>query len=335
MKKFVYLCALFVSINLLIANVYAYVDAQKVQGSKGEDLVISTFINNEPFGKVLRPSTAGTSAFIDSIYLPELEIFAKANNYSLLSHSTGNTLADIRAVRSGDIDILIGMYHATKLYSGIEYIYPAMLNNPIHIVMMPEAISKVKTIEDLKNLRGLRIKDVYFSDYIERTLKNFNLESVEVDKAFEKIFVGDADYIIGGYYSLLIDATKLGVRPYVSFSQDALWDVPVFIGVSKMTKTDRKTLIKLLTAWSNNKTVKDNIKNALKQKIDELQEKYAGTVPPMYIRQSREGEVAPSIERQLEATEKAKKHSSAKSNNSAAVEEQTDVDILQALEGEK
>jgi len=297
MKKLIYLCALFVSINLLIANVYAFVDARKVQGSDGEELRIATFLNNEPFGKVIRQTTLGGGALLDGVFLPELEEFAKANRYILVPKSAGDTIADIRAVRAGDIDLLVGMYYATKLYSGIEYIFPAMVNNPVHIAMMPENISKVTSKADLGKLRGVRIKNEVFSDYVEKELKKLNLQTVETpDEAFRQIFVGDADYVLGGYYYLLMESIKLGVRSYISFSQKALWDIPVFIGVSKMSPLDRKTLIKLLTAWSNNKTVKGNVEAAIKKKIDDLQEKYSGTVPPMYIRSIKEGEIAPSME---------------------------------------
>ncbi len=283
MKKNIYFATMIFSLIMLISNVFAFVDVTKTEQSEGETLNTYSFINYPPFGSIVYGQTFSQ---LESVFLEELEKFAKERKYFISPYAVSDNYIDnIRAIRSGEIDLIIGCYYATKMYSGIDFVFPAVISNPIHAVMMPDRINEANTVENLKHLKGIRVKTEIFSDFVENALKEFNLQTVDnLDEAYEKIFVGDADYIIGGYYYMLISAIKSGVRPYVSFSRQPLWNIPVFIGISKMTRVDKKLLMKLLTAWSNSKQVKDNIHKKIQDTINALEVEYEGTVPPMYVR---------------------------------------------------
>ena len=284
MKKILYLVAFLISVNLLIINVYAFVDTTKEEKSRGEELQVVTFDDYEPFGKKSR--NEGFSN-LKSIFASELIKFAESKNYSLKAAGfNSDYVTNVRAVRSGKYDVIIGAYSLTKLYNGIEFVYPSMINNPVNVAMMPDKIDQVSVLEDLKSMKGVRLKDEILNDYVEGLLTKFNVEKVDtLNEAYEKLFIGEVDYVIGGYYNLLAEAIKLGIRPYISFSKKSLWDIPVFIGVSKTSKINRKLLIRLLTAWSNTESVKESIKQNLRDYIEGLEREYDGVVPPMYIRQ--------------------------------------------------
>mgnify|MGYP002624099381 CR=1 FL=1 len=284
MRKIAYILAFLLSVNLLIINVYAFVDTTKEEKSQGEKLKVTTFNDYEPIGKLV-----GTLDIygMKSIFTSELDKFAQNKNYVLEPVGLESSLiTNVRAVRSGKIDVIVGAYSLTKLYNGIELIYPAMITNPISVAMMPEKIDRIKMVEDLKGLRGIRIKDEVFNDYVEKILTKFKVETAkDAYEAYEKLFIGDVDYIIGGYYYLLKESIIIGVRNYVSFSRKPLWEIPVFIGVSKTTRANKKMLIKFLSAWSNTPSVKENIKQNLKDYIENLEREYDGVVPPLYIKQ--------------------------------------------------
>ena len=285
MKKIAYIFAFLISINLLILNVYAFVDTTKEEKSPGEMLHVVTFKDYMPFGAV---RGAGINTRIDGIIMPEFQKFMENKNYNVteLDKLSPDYMTNVRAVRSGKIDILIGTYSLTKLYNGIELIYPALINNPVNVAMMPEKIDQVSTLEDLRGMKGVRLKGEIFNDYVEGILKRFQVEETDtLYQAYEKLFIGEVDYVIGGYYNLLAEAIRIGVRPYVSFSKKSLWDIPVFIGVSKASRVNKKLLIKLLTAWANTESVRENIKQNLRDYIENLEIKYDVVVPPMFIRQ--------------------------------------------------
>ena len=283
MKKILYITALVFSINLLLSNVFAYVTEDEMTRDK-ERIKISTFVDYAPYGTI---RGSGDAVDMESFFMPDLrDLLHGEYKYNFTNIATGSDVENARALRAGNIDVLLGVYHATKTYNGIDFVFPAMLNNPIHVAMMPDRIREVSSRADLKKLKGVRVKTEKFNDYVENELKGYNFVEVDnMNQAYEKLYVGDVDYVLGGYYYMLLEATKLGLRPYISFSQSELWNVPIFIGVSKATKLDRKSLMKILTAWSNSQKVKDSIKNNLRNIILDAEEKYAGTVPPMYIKQ--------------------------------------------------
>jgi len=281
MKK---LTCIFVFLFGIILTANAFVDTTKEEKAKNEILQLMSFNSYAPFGETVGEGIIRT---INSVFSSELNKFAEEKGYIFAYEEISNDYVNnVRAVRSGQIDMIVGAYSLTKLYNGIELIYPSVINNPINVAMMPEKIDQVSILEDLKGLKGVRVEGEILNDYVERILSDFKVEKVSnLYDAYEKLFVGEVDYVIGGYYYLLSEAIRLGIRPYVSFSKKSLWDIPVFIGISKSTKVDKKLLVKLLTSWSNTATVKENIMKNLRDYIENLEKEYAGVVPPMFIRQ--------------------------------------------------
>ena len=337
MRRIAYILAFLISVNMLIINVYAFVDTTKEEKSSGEKLFVTTFNDYEPFGKLV--SELDIYGF-ESIFTPEIVKFAKNKNYVIEPRGLkSNHITNVRAVRSGKIDLIVGAYSLTKLYSGLELIYPAMITNPISVAMMPEKIEQIKMVEDLKGLKGIRIKDELFNDYVEGILTKFKVETAEnAYVAYEKLFVGDVDYVIGGYYYLLAEAIKIGVRNYVSFSRKPLWEIPVFIGVSKTTKANKKMLIKFLTAWSNTPSVKENIKQNLRNYMENLEMKYDGVVPPMFIRQDDTATPAGNVVKQQNDDDKKEVKSDEELKDSASEssdEYNENIDSEDEAEGDK
>ena len=92
--------------------------------------------------------------------------------------------------------------------------------------------STIGSYEDLKKLKGIYVSQEYFSDYVLERFSDLNITSVDsVEDAYEKLFLGQVDYIVGSYYYQYVAAIQNGVKNYLSFSKKPIWHMPMFIGI--------------------------------------------------------------------------------------------------------
>ena len=193
----------------------------------------------------------------------------------------------IRKVRGGKIDMALGIYHETKLYEGLEIIFPSLINNPISIIMLPKNAGKIKNVSQLKKLKGAVSSREYLSDFVSEQMKEYNLEYIdEPEKMFEKLYTGEIDYVFASYFFGIIESSKLGLRDKLSFSKQVIWNMPLFLGISKLSP-NRNYLVGKLTSYSEKPESKTKMENKLREMIMEFELKNRGVVPPPY---SREGE---------------------------------------------
>ncbi len=295
MKKFWLLCA------ALCCFLPSVLQAQSIVSLKNAHkripLTMSTFTDYPPFGCMAEGH--GTEwSFLDKA----MRLFAKENNLELKYRSGDNYQDTIDQLLRGKTDVLLGIYHDTKIYTGLEYVFPAVFNNPVHLVMLPQNIGKIKSAEDLKNLHGVYIAGDHFSDYVAGNLKKYPVESVPDSlTAYEKLFIGEIDYVIGSYYYNYIEVLKLGLADYVSFSKQAMWNMPLFIGLSKASPFFGR-----INTWLKRYIITEEFKQAvtsgIKEKVAKIERQTQGTVPPKFVRAQSAAERTPADE--LSAEEK-------------------------------
>lgn len=226
--------------------------------------------------------------YLRTVFSEPLQIFAKLGNFKPEYILMKNYDDAVSMVRRGEIDVLTGIYYGTKQYDGLEYIYPAVINNPVNVVMMPQNTAKVKNTEDLKALKGVYSKEEYFSDYMLKNFASFNIKPVESTlAAYEKLFTGEVDYIVGTYYYNYVKACEFGLKDYVSFSQMAMWSMPMFIGVSK-TAPDYKRISALLKKAVTKPEFLQKLNVALKAEVKKIELNSQGVVPPEFVRKGAE-----------------------------------------------
>ncbi len=272
------LCAIVLSLNA-----HAFVRyTEKVQ-TKLRDVNITGFVDYAPFGAVEHPGEPLLGRF-DSIWKPMILQIQKENNlkisYDLKQKYYENL---VQKVRRGEIDLILGAYHETELYRGLELIFPSIINNPVTVFMLPNRISDVKSTDDLKKLKGVRLEKEVYSDFVEQQLQEYNIEKIDTPyNLFEKLFTKQADYILISQYAGLIEAYKLGLREQISISKQALWNIPLFIGISKISP-HRKLLAQKLTHYAKEQKNRDAIKELLIKTINDIGKKYEGVVPPTFV----------------------------------------------------
>ena len=149
--------------------------------------------------------------------------------------------------------------------------------------MLPSKIATVKKISDLKNMKGAIDSREYWSDFVKDQMQNFNLE--KIDNSYDlygKLLRGEIDYIFTTYWFGSIEMMKLGVRDLVTLSKKSIWNMPVFIGISKISM-ERDYLSHNLTQWLSRPEIREKIKNRAIEILQKVEEETRGTVPPSYI----------------------------------------------------
>lgn len=262
----------------LFISVHSTAQAQMVEtqdrylGEK-KNISVTGFKNYPPFGYMEKN-------LFKSLFDGFWDSYENRYGFRATRYPSKNYASSVIDVRMGNIDFLFGMYNQTSIYNGIEYIYPAAINNPIHLVIMPENAEKIKTIEDVKGLKGAIHVDEPLSDYIKEYLKSLQVVTVNNSHdIFKMLFMGEIDYIIGGKYFYMIESTKLGINKQVLYSKEPVWNMPVFFGVSKPYK-HRPLLVKSLSEILKTDVAKEKINNYLIQIIHNTEVEYSGVVPP-------------------------------------------------------
>lgn len=201
-------------------------------------------------------------------------------------------------IRSGETQLFFGAYSNTKMFNGIDLLYPASISNPIHVITLPNTQDKIKSSKDLANLKGAVSKTEYLSDYVLRKIKPLNLAYLESPyEAYEKLFTGEIDYLLGGLYYNKIMGSRYGIEQYLAFSTKPLLKIPVFMALSKITPLHsqyKKAFEKEIADPKFATAVKKEILRIVEEEITQN----SGIVPPAFAQKVIEEEIveAPVVE---------------------------------------
>lgn len=283
MKKIKFICLLTAGLlNLISSQVEAKSLVSEKITDKEKYINVTSYPDYFPFAEVI--GVKNYPKLVTS-FTQAMDQIASKSNWKLKYIPEKNLDQAINDTRRGEIKIFLGMYHDTKDFTGLEYIFPAVLNNPVHVITLPENRHKISKADDLKTLKGVYIQKEHFSDYVLNNFKNYNIQPANsLMEAYEKLFTGQIDYIAGSYYYNYVEACKIGLKDYVAFSKGALWNMPMFIGTSKAAR-DSKEISAVLKKYVREQSFQQTVANSLKQFILETEQQSQGVVPPKFIRQ--------------------------------------------------
>ena len=239
-------------------------------------IYISFFDDYYPLGKEEQDKYSG----LFDTFLRDFEQSAQFTNYV---YHTDDYEVTIRTGAKGRSDILFGMYADTSLYEDWKFIYPAAVDNPVHLIMLPERVGEIKSIDDLKSMKGAIDSREHWSDFVKDQLSAFDIETIDNSyDLYGKLLRGEIDYIFTTYWFGMIEMMKLGVNDMVSVSKKSIWNMPVFIGVSKISR-ERDYLVHNLTKLMQTQEVRDKIKARGIEILEEVKQATQGVVPPSYV----------------------------------------------------
>lgn len=193
----------------------------------------------------------------------------------------------LQRVRSGQSQIFIGAYADTKLFRGLEMISPAIISNPVHVITLRDNRDRYNNIE-LKNLRGVACRCEYFSDFVLRKFKEDDIELVDTPmEAYQKLIANEADYLLGSIYYNKIMMSRLGMADFFVYSQNPLYNIPFYIGISKLTPLMSEYVRVLQQEFRTPEFKKEVIEEVLRM-INQERIENEGIVPPSFAEHESE-----------------------------------------------
>lgn len=279
MKIFIRLL-LIISFLISIQKGYALVREKSKTLEKSGHIDAVTFTDYPPFGQ----KTTGVG--VETLYKPFMDMIKETDKQEILITTRSNYKDLIYKVVNGDLDIVLGAYYDTEEYGGLELLYPSVLNNPIACVTLPERDLKILSKKDLQGLKGGIDGREHVSDYVKKELKKLNVQTFnDSEKLYEQLFIGNIDYILTSRYYGALEQAKMGIRDMVQMSKTAIWDMPLFIGVSSINKISKaKSNTVKLFLKKHGEEVREKINALIIETIRQADEKNRGTVPPSFVK---------------------------------------------------
>lgn len=281
MKKF-FIFSFFCFMCLIAyKNVNALVKEKSQSLAQEKRILVTSFYDYPPFGvEQDNPHT------ISTVFQPFVDALSKNYKHEVEYKIEQDYDTAIEKVLDGHIDILLGVYYDTQKYIGIELLYPSILNNPIVPVTMPDRELKLTSKKDLKDLKGAIDSREHLSDYVTRELSKLNIQKFDnSEKLYEQLFVGNVDYILTSRYYGALEQAKLGIRDMVQMSSHAIWDMPLFIGVSALTKDTKRAANSVKNVLKpQHEQLKKEIENLIIERIRQADEASIGVVPPSFVK---------------------------------------------------
>ena len=282
MSHFTKKLGVIICLVLLASSALAMVEVKSDKNTQRRELKITSFLDYPPFGEVVANDYDLPQMY--TVYDQFIEDFAQKNHY-VTSYIFNKKYKDlVMDILRGEIDLILGIYYDTEQYKGIEYVYPSILNNPMAAVMMPNRINEVHTMDDLKNLKGGMDSREHLADYVTKAMKNYNVVYVDnSEELYRKLFTGEIDYVFTSYYYGIVQTSRLGIRNQISFTKQSLWDMPLFLGISK-TSMLRKSLYSTFTRMLKNDQYKKDLEKHLIETLQKIEQQNAGVVPPSFAK---------------------------------------------------
>lgn len=223
----------------------------------------------------------------ESAFLKPMQKIAQKYGFKIDQYKTEQvpSLEDvILNIRSNEAQLFFGAYANTKIFTGVELVYPASVSNPIHVITLPDVQEKIKSTKDLARLKGVMSKTEFLSDFVSRKLQNLKITYVETPyDAYETLFTGDADYIIGGMYYNKIMASRYGIGQYLAYSSKPIFKIPAFIALSKLMP-QMSLYKKDLSAEFSKPQFGNEVKKEILRIVEEEISKNQGIVPPAFAK---------------------------------------------------
>ncbi|GAC1414114.1 MAG: hypothetical protein NVSMB6_16220 [Burkholderiaceae bacterium] len=171
---------------------------------------------------------------------PELvsEIAAKLGVTAVTAKDFGSWDGAQQAVRSGQADVIFGIYKndARALY--LDYIEPPLMMDPVSIVVRKGSGFAFAEWSDLKGRKGVTNAGESYGDQFDAFMsKELTVaRTAGVDKAFAELLAQQADYMIVGRFPGRDEARKLGLIDKVEFLPKELVSAAMYVAFSKQSK---------------------------------------------------------------------------------------------------
>ena len=142
------------------------------------------------------------------------------------------------AARSGEADVIFGIYRNTERMDYLEYAEPPFMVDPVSVVVRAGAAFPYARWTDLKGLKGVTSAGESYGDafdtFMARELAVARVPGIE--QAFAALLDGTADYAIVAFYPGRDAARKQSLTGKVVFLPKTVVNADMFVAFSKKSK---------------------------------------------------------------------------------------------------
>ena len=141
----------------------------------------------------------------------------------------------ITALANGEADIVISVYDAADISDVIEIVQPAIINDPITILVVRNQAHSYRQWDDLIGLRGAMVRNFSFerkfSEYVDRFLYISHTGSLK--DMLQLLVDKKIDYLIGSKLQLSYAIKQAGLENKLKLLEHITRDANVYMGISK------------------------------------------------------------------------------------------------------
>ena len=281
MKKFIFLTA------IIITSFFCYsLTSAKLKTLQQVSTVRYTaFPDYYPISQITKLSKIKGNIY-QGVFDNFISDISAVNNLNFQIYLDDDYIQTIRSAETNNLDIVIGIYADSKLYDDFQIITPSLIDNPVHLVMLPSRIGQIREAQDLLPLKGAIDENDKFNNFVTEQFKKFNIETVSTpQEAYRKLMSGEVDYIFTSYWYGISKIMELGIQDLVAVSQKGLWNMPLFIGISDFSQK-KNYLMHHITEYLKNPIVTQKIKERALEVLEEIKKQNQGVVPNSYILQN-------------------------------------------------
>ncbi len=178
--------------------------AEKGCGVGGRPLRVAGMIGNAPFGWV--EADKGTGQNMQSFGLGRFVLEKIVGEMGIRYISTGYTSHEdaVRALKKGEVDMLLAVYNRGDLGKEAEIVPPAYFTNYYTVFFKKGNELPIESYQDLVGLRGVvRKEEMIYPMIYQRLPKEIDLKEVlSAPKVFEMLMNDEVDYILASPYAL-------------------------------------------------------------------------------------------------------------------------------------
>ncbi len=142
------------------------------------------------------------------------------------------------AARSGEADIIFGIYKNDERMTYLDYLDPPFMLDPVSVVVRKGAAFPYTKWDDLKGKKGVTNAGESYGNQFDAFMKaELTVTRTNgVDKAFKALLDKQADYMIVGLYPGKDLARQLGIQSKIDFLPKELQSSEMFVALSKKSK---------------------------------------------------------------------------------------------------
>lgn len=142
------------------------------------------------------------------------------------------------AARSGEADVIFGIYKNDERAAYLDFIEPPFMTDPVAIVVRWGAGFAFGEWSDLRGRKGVTNAGESYGDKFDAFMaKELTVARAQgVDKAFAALLAQEADYMIIGLYPGRNEARRLDIVDKVAFLPKELLSSAMYVAFSKQSK---------------------------------------------------------------------------------------------------